>query len=218
MGTYLGEQSRMSLSANPWRKVPVYSYMAGVLAGAELGLASIKALAGLAYPWQCGGRGGVEIAGLARSGCCAMGERRTRTGGGSRVATPYWPAAQRGDQQAADDACVVLGRCVSDCASKQGPPSWRDCGTGGVAVRDPLPFTRLCSAGHSPVNGARRLPSQEFGRHASLRLLRGDAAARHRSGGVSVWWNATMRSDTSANSSSLLGLLRGDAIRGHGLD
>ena len=118
MGTYLGEQSRMSLSANPWRKVPVYSYMAGVLAGAELGLASIKALAGLAYPWQCGGRGGVEIAGLARSGRCAMGERRTRTGGGSRVATPYWPAAQRGDQQAADDACVVLGRCVSDCASK----------------------------------------------------------------------------------------------------
>ena len=35
-------------------------------------------------------------------------------------------------------------------------------------------------------------------------------------GGVGVWWNTTMRSDKSANSSSLLGLLRGDAI--HGLD
>ena len=79
MGTYLSSRAASTC---------VLVHGRGSGGGAEL-LRRIKALAELAYPWQCGG--GVEIAGLARSGCFAMGERRTPTGGGSRVATGQRP-------------------------------------------------------------------------------------------------------------------------------
>ena len=101
----------MSLSANPWCKVLVYSYTAGILGGgAELGLASNHGPGRACVPltvwwvWWCGS-------------LCHRRETEPDRG---------WLAAQ-GDQQAADDASVVCERSVSDCASE----ALQTGGTGG---------------------------------------------------------------------------------------
>ena len=111
-----------------------------------------------------------------------------------------WLAAQ-GDQQAADDASVVCGRSVSDCASKAlqaggTGEGWLQCAAHcrlsyDCVLSDTVTSTVQC-----------RLSSQESLLCGSCVVMRQQGNA---GGGVAVWWNTTMRSDKSANSSSLLG-------------